>query len=79
MECFHCSCDPCECEDDSADECPKCGAIYSGMTCDCEWSPPCYPGCINPHYLHLRDECYTVEDAEAWYEEERDEFQGEQL
>lgn len=50
-------------DDQEYEECPECGDIYTGMTCECCWK--CIgEGCINPHYIHMRDECFTVDECD---------------
>lgn len=36
-----------------------------------EWECVFGTNCLNPHFIHRRDECYTVEMAQAWQEEEQ--------
>ena len=69
MECTRCGDEPCACPD--ADVAYWLSSDEASRDYD-EWTPPHIPECINPHIIHTRAECYTVEDAEALYEENHD-------
>jgi hypothetical protein len=40
-----------------------------------EWECEFGAGCLVPHFIHRRSECYTVEMAQAWQEEQESEAQ----
>lgn len=43
---------------------------YSEPDEDDEWECAFGERCLVPHFIHQRSECYTVEMAQAWEEEQ---------
>lgn len=65
--------DCCDCEDCCEDCCEEYLDTSGDFDSDDERETERWvcigPECINPHYLHTRDECMTVESVEAYYAE----------